>query len=439
MKNLFKIGFCAVMALLTFVACSDDDNMPKQPSVKVEVLMPPDFTAKFAGEVVISSKDLNKTYKAQAENGVATFESVYPGIYDVQIQAKMTKQEAQAAAPSLHFQSGIILSGVAKGVDVKLGATTNVTELQINLTWNNDSPLLISKIYGNGTRNNNDGINNAPKYWEIYNNSSEVVYLDGLCLAQAHGLTTSEAPCKLYQLYQNEATFASRIAKMPGIHGKDKNIALEGGKSLVIAWNASNFIIPENTSETATDKCTMNVDLTGADYEIFSTGFFWKKFGDNTDVPNMEPIYDCVASAGFLQMNQALFIFFATEEEVAAWATDVDDSSYTVASQKKWAAKRVPNEIILDAVETYKAGDVKKQQKRIPDMLDAKGIEASNNTGSIFDRKVQSIAENGRKVLQDTNNSFNDFVVVESRNAEAYDGSHLVIRDYDKPEIQPKN
>lgn len=179
----------------------------------------------------------------------------------------------------------------------------------------------------------------------------------------------------------------------------------------------------------------MNVDLSGADYEIESTAYFWNKYGDNTNVPNLKAVYDCMPNAGFLQMGQAVFIFFATEDEIDGWETGTDATSYIIESQRNWPAKRVPNSIVIDAVETVTTGAA--QQKRIPDALDAKGIESLWNMGYIFDRKVQYVAADGRKVLLDTNNSSNDFVAVGSSDPENYDGSHLVIKNYDAPEIQP--
>ena len=289
-------------------------------------------------------------------------------------------------------------------------------------------------MYTNGTKNNAGRSVNYPKYWEIYNNTDNTLYLDGLCIAQAHGNSTSKNPCELYTKYQNEATYASRIARLDGTHGVTQNIPLEAGKSIVIAWNAHNFIVPEDT-EGAQDKCTMNVDLSGADYEIESTAYFWNKYGDNTNVPNLKAVYDCMPTAGFLQMGQAVFIFFATEDEIDGWETGTDATSYTIASQQNLPAKRVPNSIVIDAVETVTTGAA--QQKRIPDALDAKGIESLWNMGYIFDRKVQYVAADGRKVLLDTNNSSNDFVAVGSSDPENYDGSHLVIKNYDAPEIQP--
>lgn len=433
MNKTIRFAALALAALLSFAACEKSDD--NQTSLTVSVKMPADFPSTapaFSGDVTITNTTMGKIYTVKAENGVAEFNKVYQGVYDVLVSGGLTAEEFKTAAPELAKGSDILLNGNAANVQVVKDGSGNSVEIQ--LTWAVKSDLLISRMFTEGTKNNAGNSVNYPKYWEIYNNTENTIYLDGLCIAQAHGNSTSKNPCELYTKYQNEATYASRIARLDGTHGVTTNIPLEAGKSVVIAWNAHNFIIPENT-EGATDKCTMTVDLSGADYEIESTGYFWNTYGDNANVPNLKAVYDCLPNAGFLQMTQAVFIFFATEEEIDGWATGTDATSYTSASQQNWAAKRVPNEIIIDAVETVKTGA--SQQKRIPDALDAKGVEALANMGYIFDRKIQYITADGRKVLLDTNNSVNDFVAVGSSDPDNYDGSHLVIKNYDAPEIQP--
>ena len=427
MKKLFKTGFIALMAALALSACSKEEKLAE---LNVELSMPAGFSAQFNGEVVISSKDLGKTYTATAENGVVAFEKIYPGVYELQAHQSMSKQDAQKAAPELGIQNDIIINGVANQIVIELDVEN---QAKVNTTWSVESKLVISRIFCNGTKYNGGSRNNGPKFYEIFNNSAEVQYLDGLCLAAVHGMTTGKGKCELYEKYQNEATYVSRIAKLPGNHGTDKKIALEPGKSFVIAWNARNFIVTEEGAE----KCTMNVDLSTADYEMFDNGNTRLGFVDNVNVPNMIDTYDCAPGGQtFVDMHQAMVIFFATDDEIQTWETGVDETSYFTASQKAMKAKRVANELILDAVETWKNGT--KQFKRVPDALDAKGIASDDHIGIVFDRKVQYIAGD-RIVLQDTNNSSNDFVAVGSRNAENFDGSHLVIRDYSKPEIQPAN
>ena len=433
MNKTIRFAALALAALLSFAACEKSDD--NQTSVTVSVKMPGDFPTTapaYSGDVTITNTTMGKSYTAKAVNGTAEFDKVYQGIYDVLVSGSMTADEFKAAAPELAKGTDILLNGNASNVQVVKDGDNNV---EIQLTWAVKSDLLISRMYTNGTKSNAGAKVNYPKYWEIYNNTDNTIYLDGLCIAQAHGNSTSDNPCELYTKYQNEATYASRIARLDGTHGVTTNIPLEAGKSIVIAWNAHNFIVREN-SEGATDKCTMNVDLSNADYEIESTAYFWNKYGDNTNVPNLKAVYDCYpAGSGFLQMTQAVFIFFATEEDIDRWAKGTDATSYSSPSQQMWSAKRVPNDIIIDAVETVKTGA--SQQKRIPDALDAKGVEAMENMGYIFDRKIQYITADGRKVLLDTNNSANDFVAVGSSDPDNYDGSHLVIKNYDAPEIQP--
>lgn len=433
MNKTIKLSALALAALLSFAACEkSDDNLV---SMTVNVVMPADFPATapaYSGEVTISNTVMGKTYTVEAQNGVAEFDKIYQGVYDILVSGSMTAEEFKTVAPELANGSDILLNGNASGVQAIKGDEANSAEVQ--LTWAVKSDLLISRMYTNGTKDNVGKNVNYPKYWEIYNNTSETIYLDGLCIAQAHGNATSKNPCELYTKYRKEATYASRIARFEGTHGVTTNIPLEAGKSVVVAWNAHDFIVPENT-EGATDKCTMNVDLSDADYEIESTAYFWNKYGDNANVPNLKAVYDCMPNVGFLQMTQAVFIFFATEDEIDGWATGTDGTSYTIASQQNWMAKRVPNEIVIDAVETAKTGA--SQQKRIPDALDANAVESLENMGFIFDRRIQYITADGRKVLLDTNNSANDFVAVGSSDPENYDGSHLVTRNYDAPEIQP--
>ena len=432
MNKTIRFAALALAALLSFAACEKSDD--NQTSVTVSVKMPADFPTTapaFSGDVTITNTTMGKTYTVKADNGVAEFNKVYQGVYDVLVSGSMTADEFKTAAPELAKGTDILLNGNASNVQVVKDGDNSV---EIQLTWAVKSDLLISRMYTDGTKSNAGTSVNYPKYWEIYNNTDNTIYLDGLCIAQAHGNSTSENPCELYTKYQNEATYASRIARLDGTHGVTTNIPLEAGKSIVIAWNAHNFIVPENT-EGATDKCTMNVDLSNADYEIESTGWFWKSYGDNANVPNLKAVYDCMPNVGFLQMTQAVFIFFATEDEINGWATGTDATSYTIDNQRNLAAKRVPNEIIIDAVETVRAAAF--QQKRIPDALDAKGVEGLWNMGYIFDRKIQYITADGRKVLLDTNNSANDFVAVGSSDPDNYDGSHLVIKNYDAPEIQP--
>ena len=436
MNHLPKLALLALAAVLVTTGCKKNDETSNLVTQKVNISLPSDFpaSAKYTGEAVLTSTTTTRSYTVTAVNGVATFEDIYQDVYDVQVQQTLTASQFYALAPELagadNTQS-VLLNGTKLNVAVAKNSSDMVPDINIGLMFSYAAQLVISKIYCNGTRNNNGSANNMPKYWEIFNNTDEVVYLDGLCFAEAHGLNTSVNPCELYVLHQREATYAQRIATFPGTHGVTRNIPLDPGKSVVIAWHASNFIITEE----GYDKCTMNCDLSHADWEIESTNWIWEEYGDNVNVPNLTPIYDAAPWSGFLGMNQALFIFFATKAEVDSWSTDNDESSYIYGSDKLLQAKRVPNNIIINAVQIFKADA--NQQKQIPDALDASGIESANNEGIIFDRKISEITPEGRIILRNTNNSVNDFVAIGSRDRTNYSGAHLVPGDYTKPEIQP--
>ena len=83
--------------------------------------------------------------------------------------------------------------------------------------------------------------------------------------------------------------------------------------------------------------------------------------------------------------------------------------------------------IIIDAVQQYKAEDANPVMHA---ELDASAAVLGREVPVIAERKVAYTATDGRKVLQDTNNSGADFVVSTS-----VDGTpaFLVPRQYDKP------
>lgn len=412
----FLMNFASVLALgLCILTSCNREDLSNKTSLELSVSVPEDLELAFNGTAKLVSIDGNFTYEVTVVDGKARFDKIYIGLYNLSVQMETKLGEKD-----------ILVVGSLKNIEVV--KAEEIGTVSVETEWSYKSSLVISRIYCNGTKKNNGKIMNMPKYYEIFNNTDAVQYLDGLCIALAHGNTTSTNPCALYQAYK-DTTFCYGIVRIPGKQG-DNKVALQPGKSCVIAWNASNFIIPEDTAEGAGDKCTMNCDLTGADFEIESAATSWKNYGDNVNVPNLTEVFCVNPNAGFNSMNQAVLIFYATEEEIAQWKTAADESSYTISSQKLWMAKAVCNSIILDAVETVKAGDSTKQQKRIPDVLDASFVEAGNNLGVVFNRKLQYLAEDGRMVLQDTNNSANDFVVTESKDSENYDGSHLAIRNY---------
>ena len=75
---------------------------------------------------------------------------------------------------------------------------------------------MISKIYSNGTKTTAGKTFLNDRYWEIFNNSSETVYLDGLCLAYLWGNTNTAAVTNPFYEQYKDAVFVNTAARFPG-------------------------------------------------------------------------------------------------------------------------------------------------------------------------------------------------------------------------------
>ena len=178
MNKVIKLAALAA-AFLSFAACEkkDDNNV----SMTVNVIMPSDFpesSPSYSGDVTITNTTMGKTYTVKAVNGVAEFDKVYQGIYEILVSGSMTADEFKSAAPELANGYDILLNGNASDVQV-IKEDGKVNSADIQLVWSVKSELLISRMYTNGTKNNAGRTVNYPKYWEIYNNTDNTLYCAG--------------------------------------------------------------------------------------------------------------------------------------------------------------------------------------------------------------------------------------------------------------------
>lgn len=203
--------------------------------------------------------------------------------------------------------------------------------------------------------------------------------------------------------------FVNTAARFPG-SGSEHPLA--PGESVVVAQSAANFV---------TEERPMDIDLTGADFETYYADSDMSQ--DNTAVPNMEIVYKAIAGARVFGMaTMSVILFRATDAEIASM-----EKLPEPGSSSSNVFLKIPNGIIIDAVQQYKAEDANPVMHA---ELDASAAVLGREVPVIAERKVAYTATDGRKVLQDTNNSGADFVVSTS-----VDGTpaFLVPRQYDKP------
>src|SRR5690606_36701322 len=116
-----------------------------------------------------------------------------------------------------------------------------------------DANFVLKEIFFTGNKTPEGKTYNGDKYFIIYNNSDEVLYADGLVLAQSTFLSVTK---RAYtpDIMANAFT-ADAIVMIPG-DGDDYPI--EPGKSFVVANNAINHLEYNSNS----------LDLTDADFEL---------------------------------------------------------------------------------------------------------------------------------------------------------------------------
>lgn len=419
MKKLLT-AITAVAAVLAISSCNKENEATTVSTVSVSVQLPEDFPAEavFEGKVTANNKTTGESIEAQASAGVAEFKKVPFGVYDFSASWSLSGEEFAAIAPGLASVS-VSINGVASEIVLSKDQIDGA-EVEIKTVWSVAAPLIFSRIYNFGTLNLAGKPYSTDKYLEIFNNSDEVQYLDGLYIGEAWGdaITVS----MFDGIASSDSLYMRRISKFPG---SGNEYPVQPGKSVVVAMNAKNHIDAEVVVNT--------VDLSGAEFECYVDGAASFFPADNAEVPNLVPdIYQASSFQAKFFVSQGFIpvLFKSSESEIASYDRVIDPSMASFPQYAGYALK-VPAKNVIDAVDLMRTGFESRGGKHVPTAVDA-GF-AMINQCSVAARKIARTV-GGRIYLSDTNNSTNDFVELTS---EAADGKHLVPKDYSDARIQP--
>lgn len=406
MKKLKILNLFVVLALVTSLfSCSDDDEV-KLATVNVTVKTVEnikDITCKNI-EVVLKNTANEFEVKANTdENGKAIFSNVAPGTYALSSSMTLTPDQASA---SMGYYEEITLNSVKDNLTLTAG---QVQDLELILDGKPSSSLVIKEIYAVGANDPTWSIMFKDQFIEIYNNSSEVVYADGLYIANlAPDAVGYDPNDEVLGLDLKEFVYADKISQIPGT-GQEHPI--EPGKSIVIAFNAVDWTDGGTNSE-------ITIDLSKADFELYAVDWLTDlgREGnpyfdiDNVDVPNMNPIYLNMVDGGSLQFNPSAASVAIFRSEQKTFETIVDPTS-SETDPIYFAKIKVTD--ILDGVD-YVWNAEAANFKRLPASVDAGFTHTGGATYSSKSIRRKVIKEvEGRKILMDTNNSANDFEIME--------------------------
>lgn len=419
------------IAGLLFNSCMDDDfrGMNLSPvNLTTQVKFGGDFeTTKKAvnASVTLRNADTGVEYVGRTdENGIYNLPAILPGKYTASVTFTLTPDQFE---DYFGYESGsedvITFNGVAQNIDILTSGTTITIEL---FAANTIGGLVIKQIHYGGSHTTR-GASFRDQFVEIYNNSSEVIFADGLIFAQLFGNNTvgstpyhtatgqlnwamSEGNTK-GEAANTDYVYADNVYRIPG---SGQQYPIQPGQSIVIAATAINHqsnYTDNNGNSVSIQDPSLTIDLSNADFEANLTAYTGSQYRydiQNPNVPDLEIVH-WVSGSDMVLDNQGrdgYVIFRATPEEIASF-----DRLKNPSNANNNLYLQIPNRLIIDGVDTTKDLGNNFVPKKLNVSIDAGTTFLETGAFSSYSviRKTQKVV-NGRIILKDTNNSTEDFV-----------------------------
>jgi hypothetical protein len=446
MKKL--LSFFTILMLL--FSCREDDfggNAQKTVSYSVNVKYDASFNSTVSKNAIITLTNSNTgdIYTQNSnDNGVANFTAILPGTYKISVNKKMAAEEFNTLFGYTPPTAEVIFNGAAENITVN--STTNNTSIELKTSRIGD--LVIKQIYYSGS-NTSQGASFRDQFIEIYNNSNEVVYADGLYIGQLYGKSNNTVAnytqsngqfdwskslgMTLGDKANTDYVYADYVFRIPG---NGTQYPIKPGESIVIAQSALNHKSPlmNNDGEPINiQNPDLTIDLSKSDFEAY-LGDFRKSYGEtvylydiqNPAVQDLEIAYwgrpgYYSGNRDFLMDNLGRDSFVIFRSNDFATYPDYADSSISVVTNATKFFKQIPSSLIIDGVDLQHFNPSSQRPKMLQASIDATSTncDASFNSQSVI-RKVKTTLPDGRRVLEDTNSSAQDFVKLAKANPKGF-------------------
>lgn len=384
-----------VLAVLAMVGCQKTGTKTISINVKVDEakIAAAGIQSPDSYDVTISNFATGSTIEAKTENGLATATGIVPGVYTVTVSGSQN-------------QGGFIYTIAGSESNVSLIA--DGAEVVVKVDAVKEAALVFKEIYYTGVKD----YYFRDQFYEIYNNSTEVVYADSLCIAET--IFASYDKSIIYEWPIENADQYVFVKVVWQIQGDGHSYPIKPGESFVISQWATNH------KAESLSKGVSPVDLTGAEFEAIekeSTAPSGLVLTDNPAI-NMKK----VIQAGYA-MPQWLTSVSGSQYIIFKPSKPLKNEDFITATNADYngVGREVLISDVIDAVQTV-SDETGMNVLGLPKVLDAGAIWCSGQyVGESIARKIKETRPDGTKVYQDSNNTTNDFEVKKDPQVRRYD------------------
>lgn len=384
-----------VLAVLAMVGCQKTGTKTISINVKVDEakIAAAGIQSPDSYDVTISNFATGSSIEAKTENGLATATGIVPGVYTVTVSGSQN-------------QGGFIYTIAGSESNVSLIA--DGAEVVVKVDAVKEAALVFKEIYYTGVKD----YYFRDQFYEIYNNSTEVVYADSLCIAET--IFASYDKSIIYEWPIENADQYVFVKVVWQIQGDGHTYPIKPGESFVISQWATNH------KAESLSKGVSPVDLTGAEFEAIekeSTAPSGLVLTDNPAI-NMKK----VIQAGYA-MPQWLTSVSGSQYIIFKPSKPLKNEDFITATNADYngVGREVLISDVIDAVQTV-SDETGMNVLGLPKVLDAGAIWCSGQyVGESIARKIKETRPDGTKVYQDSNNTTNDFEVKKDPQVRRYD------------------
>ena len=429
-----RIALLLTMAMATlFTACSENDTPEvSSASVKVNVKIDKTFEKAKAQKVAITLRNINTGKETAYEttiNGTVQMPNLPVDIYDITATYTLPANEYNEITGE-NSTEDVLFSAAATGIQLQPNKETTVN---LELTTSTTDDFVLKTIYYAGSDSKKAG-GEDDRFIEIYNNSSRTLYADSLCFAlttmNRYGFLANGKPHpymnKNLYLTSNGTYDWSKSEGMvdtEGANGKyvygdvvimvpgsGKDYPIKPGESFIIAPFAQNYKQPftkENGKQVTPEWPDSTLDLSKAEFDVV--------YPHNEELDNQNAANMVIIEKGnhrfmrFSRNGKQGYVIFRhpSPSKLPRYLRPYRELKYSDGT----VFMQIPINCIIDAVEVINPNaDGYVSPKAFPKSLDASyAYSKPDYSFRCISRKVSRVNE-GRRILQDLNNSALDFV-----------------------------